>query len=95
MIDTSNISKFSARASETSKSSILEFKIRKFGGKYEKILEKNIELILIDFKHHKEASAQQELIEDLTQLSKQDYITTTDITDIVIQLGFKFDVRVL
>jgi hypothetical protein len=95
LIDSPNIVKFTSRVLETTKTSILEFKIRKFGGKYEKILEKNIELILFDFKHHKEPSAQQELIEDLTQLSKQDYITTTDITDIVVQLGFKFDIRVL
>lgn len=94
-MDTSNVSKFSARASETTKTSVLEFKLRKFWGKYEKVLEKNIELILFDFKHHKDSSAQEELIEDLTQLSKQDYVTTADITDIVVQLGFKVDIKVL
>lgn len=77
------------------KCSILEYKLRKFAGKYDQILNKHIELVLFDFTHWKEESAKNDLIQDLKKMVSLDYISPIDIADLVSQIGIKVDSKVL
>lgn len=80
---------------EGAKCSILEYKLRKFAGRYDQILDKHIDLVLFDFKNCKEDEAKEDLIEDFMRLSNYDYITPMDISEVVIQLGIRLDTKIL
>lgn len=40
-------------------------------------------------------SVKEDLVEDLTKVSKLDYISPIEISDMIQQLGFKIDTKVL
>jgi hypothetical protein len=49
LIETKTIALIKGNQTKAANCSILEFKIRKFAGRYDKILDKHIELVLFDF----------------------------------------------
>ena len=50
-IETKTVAKNKSVRPKVAKCSILEFKLRKFAGKYDQILNKHIDLVLFDFSH--------------------------------------------
>ena len=76
-------------------SSIIEYKLRKFAGKYEKIDSKNINLVIYDFSVIKDENLKHEFISQLSKIKDQEYISPIDISSIAYQLGVKIDWKIL
>lgn len=94
-IETKTLAVPNGSPSSRATSTILEFKIRKFAGKYERIMNKHIELILFNFKNHKRKADQDELIYNLEHVCKREYISPLEIVEIVQQSGINLDLKIL
>ena len=75
--------------------SVIEYKLRELAGNYDKVYNKNIEIILFDLHHMKDASIKDDFINEISSLAKQETWSTLDINDIVYQLGLKIDTKIL
>lgn len=90
-----NLTKLKPLNTRKAKASIIEYKLRKFAGSYEKYYDKNIDLVTYDYHRHKDETDKEDFVEDLLKLWKFEFITQIDIASLVCQYGFKIDLQVL
>ena len=74
-------------------SSIIDWKLRKFVGKYNKIHTEDIYKIINSFKYIKRKQAVGGIIKDLENLKNMDYITISEIWDIFMYHEVKADIK--
>ena len=76
-------------------SSIIEYKLRKFAGRYQKVDSKNISMVVFDFSVARGEHVKEDFVASLTKLTELDYISPVDVCDLVVQLGIKLDCKSL